>query len=191
MCQTLFKNCSSAPTQCEPPVCGAKQDLSLAGLGLEVFEPKYEVDLNTLDRQLLPPVAECEDEILHYASEAGVPSERCPHHQFFGSTTRPWVEPQPESIPCPPCIATFASPGTLFFEVGANWKGELTSGTLKCGNSTFALGLPALQAHDKAMTHEIPESCLTRLPTLLSFTVAGDKATVIPLALCQHCTENP
>ena len=187
LCQTLFASCSLFPGTCVPSACPAKQELSLSEVDFGEFEGLHEVDMDTLV-ETLAPIPDCGGEILAYDEGDEEPTDRCPHLQYFGAAVRPWVEPQPASIPCPPCIATYASPGTLYFEVDDSWLGELTSGTLKCGDSTFALGMPALQAQDKAIIRNVPESCLDSFPTFLSFTVDGSRATVIPLRLCQDCT---
>jgi hypothetical protein len=81
-------------------------------------------------------------------------------------------------VPCPNCLGTFDSPGTYYFEIDADWRGALGDATLKCGTSSYALGLGDLNPGDRVRLTDVPESCLTATPTFLSFAHDSGKAVL-------------
>ncbi|MCH9648984.1 MAG: S8/S53 family peptidase [Deltaproteobacteria bacterium] len=185
LCTAVAAACGTSP-QCAPISCPTPQPLDLSAVAWGRFSAPT-IDISTLETKL-EPKPPCGNETVFYDGKGAAPAEPCPHYRYPSAALEPWIEPQPEFIPCPNCIATFDSPGSLYFEVDDLWKGDLTSSTLKCGTSSYSLETGTLKPGSKLVLTSVPESCLTASPTLLSFLDSNQKAVVVPICLCQGCT---
>ncbi len=188
LCDTLSTVCSVSE-ECVELECSPEAALDLSNVDFRKFEDPavaIHVDVSTIDDALgLTP--QCGSETVLYDSHNAPPVDPCPHRQFEGASHRLWAEPQPESIPCPNCMGYYQSPGKLFVEIDDTWRGELSSATLRCGDTSYALGLPTLAPGDKVWLYNVPETCLTAFPTFFSFTHRGSRATLSPVRLCLGC----
>ncbi len=185
-CPALAGACDRSGV-CLPPVCSTATSLDLNAVDLGSFDGlQSEVDMDAIDDES-GPLAVCDGESIWYDANDGLPRNPCPHRQYDGPLIQPWTEPQPDSIPCPNCLSTFASPGTLYLEIDDAWSGSLSSATLVCGDTSYALGLGRLEAGDQARLIHVPEDCLTAFPTFLSFVHRTDRAVLSPVQMCQDC----
>jgi hypothetical protein len=123
------------------------------------------------------PLPSCQMERLAYAT--ALPVDPCPHWQYYARGPEASTEPQPgaEGI-CPTCTYDPDS-ALLYIEIDGAFDGSVSGGVLKCGDATFSLGLPVLQAHDTALVSDL--QCAAADPIQLSFTVDGDKSATSPV----------
>ncbi len=184
-CSSLAEACRRGGL-CTAPTCTVPPALDLSAVDLTAFETALSIDVSTIDSEMAPQ-PECGSEVIYYDASGLPPQDPCPHRQFNGAQIKPWAEAQPQEIPCPNCIGTFSSPGKLFFEVDDLWDHELSSATLKCGMTSYALGLGTLTSGDQVFLEEVPVECLSSFPTFLSFSYDDSRAVIVPLRLCEDC----
>jgi len=181
LCGTLSYVCRSKARFCpaSPPACPAAAPLDLSGVDLTRFDdPTFaaQVDLTAIG-QTDAPIDECRLELLRHPT-GPMPTDPCPHWQYFSPAPAGLTGPQPGSYPCPNCTYG-AVAGELFVEIDDGFAGTLTDGTLKCGAETWNLGLGTLVAG--AAVHVTGFSCPTATPVQLSFTLAGDSSATSPI----------
>jgi hypothetical protein len=118
------------------------------------------VDVSSLTQITGDP--ECGPDFVLRADPADVVSNPCPHRQYYGIQATPWTDGQPSSEPCPTCVGRFHSPGQLYFEIAAEFRGEVTDVTILCGNN-LGFQLPAatmpLAPNDRYLVSGIPAAC--------------------------------
>jgi hypothetical protein len=167
--------------------CPTLSSVDLSGLSAVVF--RQTVPLADMD-QTLGPIGACRDEVLHFSSKD--PTDPCPHWQYYplGPPNRA-TKPQPDGNACstcpfePPNAARQAGDGgaaggTLYIEIDGDFEGELTNGTVKCGQNTWSLGLPE-PVQPGATVRVDGLDCSGAEPMWLSFTVDGDSSNTSPI----------
>ncbi len=139
-----------------------------------VFAGAPRVDLTELEKSpSTDPV--CQGETLFYRSSA-VPVDPCPHHQYHGMPSEPWIGPQPGSDPCPDCWIDYRNQGYLYLEIDGDFEGILTDATLVVGFQAYNLGLGPMVAGDQAVVTEVPMVAVSAAPVFISFTVDGNRS---------------
>lgn len=122
------------------------------------------------------PPAPCGARIYHYDASSGPARYACPHDQLASVTVDPWLDPLPESIPCPPC-----TDGSLFIEIASAFAGrELSDPTLEINDRLYSLSFP-LDAKEAYRARVRDLDIQPGDEVLLSFVVDGRRSAVCPV----------
>ncbi len=96
-----------------------------------------ELDISALSETT--PFPDCGlNYVLHHAPGADL-SAPCPQRQYYGIQATPWAKGQPNGQNCEDCQVTFASPGTLFIEINADFQAQAKDTTLVCGSDAYRI----------------------------------------------------
>ena len=116
-----------------------------------------EVDLSTFGNA--QAIGECSSAYTVRWSGAGpVPTNPCPHRQYYGVQVTPWTDGQPDGDVCEVCVNQFASPGNFYLEVVDTYLTPVRDVTVLCNNDGYRVA-DILLPGDKLKITQIPVDC--------------------------------